>query len=461
MESLQAQISAANLSVDDTTLRILEELHSRGTLSIGWPGNAELLPTSFVWTPQSWQARASTSIVSSRLGRQIDSLDAIFRVLRSAVAQLDPQRQSVLSVDGTTTHEFLVRACGLFGIPLVNVRTPSSRTSLSNWAKATLRIAESHEENERNVTVCCVSNPLQPTGSPFPIRDEIEVLASDQLLALNVRPNGNLHRLISVRLAQSAPSRVFLAIGDDELVTQDIAGELMDGGAVGWLLFGNAQQVVCPMDTAPTRSAAEILDITSIANQDRYFTHCTRRARGPWPDQREEDFLDELILGEATRDRSSFSALIRIVRMQRLLASGESIRDSTPVVSLTAARLDELAAMRTFRSHRGRWDFEPYGISIDRQLLLELGAREVIYGDDAVWKGLASPDRPLFQKIGESKNSIDWSIEKEWRVLGDIDLSKVPSDKAFVFVPTRSEAENLAEVSRWPVVVMDANEEST
>jgi hypothetical protein len=145
---------------------------------------------------------------------------------------------------------------------------------------------------------------------------------------------------------------------------------------------------------------------------------------------------------------------MRIIGMQTLIATSTSVRGETPVVSLTAAPLDRLSALRTFRTHRGRWDFEPYGISIDRAILTTQGAREVIYGDEAVWKDLSKSDRPFYQKIGSNENSIDWSVEQEWRVLGDIDLSLIPATKAVVFVPTVNEAKHVSQICRWPVVVV-------
>ena len=62
-------------------------------------------------------------------------------------------------------------------------------------------------------------------------------------------------------------------------------------------------------------------------------------------------------------------------------------------------------------------------------ILTTQGAREVIYGDEAVWKDLSKSDRPFYQKIGSNETSIDWSVEQEWRVLGDIDLSLIPATK--------------------------------
>jgi hypothetical protein len=227
----------------------------------------------------------------------------------------------------------------------------------------------------------------------------------------------------------------------------------MDRGAVGWLVTSDAVANAFPLDATIARTPARVLH--KLENQSNYLSHCTRRAQGAWPDQPEEEYLDQLVFGEPARDRSSLAALMRIVSMQRLLASGNAIRDATPVVSFTAAKLDELSTMRKFRSHRGRWDFEPYGISIESGLLESLSAKRVVYGDEEAWETFRDDERPFFQKLGSQVSSIDWSIEKEWRLLGDLDLTTIPPDKAIVFVPTLAEANHVARVSRWPVLVVD------
>jgi hypothetical protein len=189
-----------------------------------------------------------------------------------------------------------------------------------------------------------------------------------------------------------------------------------------------------------------------------YLTHCTRRREGPWPDQDNVDYLDDLILARADADHSALSALKRILSQQRLIATASAIRGGTPVVSFTAVPLAELHRLRVFRPHRGRWDFEPYGICIRRDCLELCGARPVQYGDDQTWDGLSSDDRPFFQlrktRQTATGGRIDWAVEHEWRVAGDVDLSGIPADDALVFVPTEPEAQALAGVSRWPVTVV-------
>jgi hypothetical protein len=187
------------------------------------------------------------------------------------------------------------------------------------------------------------------------------------------------------------------------------------------------------------------------------LTHCTRRRPGPWPGEDEDQFLDDLILDRAGADHSALAALWRIVHSGRLIASGEFVRGETPVVSFTAVPLSQLQTLRTYRSHLGRWDFEPYGICIRRDWLQRCGARPVQYGDESLWETLPDADRPFFQKSDShtaSGKRIDWTVEREWRHVGDMELEAIPAEAALLFVPSESEARQLAAVSPWPIVVL-------
>ncbi len=76
------------------------------------------------------------------------------------------------------------------------------------------------------------------------------------------------------------------------------------------------------------------------------------------------------------------------------------------------------------------------------------------YGGDDDWERLDADEKPFFQLRETSRGAIDWTMEREWRVLGDIDLDPLPEDAALVFAPSDSEARHLATISRWPVTVV-------
>lgn len=429
-----------------------QKLMARGQLAISsdkTPRSAKYL----TYSPTTSHQRTTTSIVSSRLGRKLDQRDEFFRVLRIACSQLDPRRQMLLSAKRTATHPFVTRAAELFGLDVLEAHIAASNTSLSQWLDDCLTLSTCD-------TVLMVWQVPEQLSSCPPVRDAVTVSHADQVLAIYLNKGGNTRTLLQERVEHQNPSRVYLAIGNEQLVTQSVAEPLMERGAIGWYLAPNIGDSVRLLNAGSETVAKQPIHTLTesqaeLSISDHFLTHCTRGTHGPWPDQTETDFLDDLILGKASRDRSALAALTRIVGQRRILATGEAIRTGTPVVSLTSVAITELHSLRQFRSHRGRWDFEPYGISIDRKFLLQHGAREAIYGDEQVWESLPAEDQPYFQRVGEKETSIDWRVEKEFRVLGDIDLDSIPIDKAIVFVPTREEAEHIAGISNWPVVVMD------
>ena len=284
--------------------------------------------------------------------------------------------------------------------------------------------------------------------------------AADRVLALQVRSNGNLHQLLRARLTDPAwpTASVWLALGES-LVSADVATELQSLGAVGWWLFVADASGIRPQKSAEKHSDARRIDHEEFPwPGGDYLVHWTRRRDGPWPDQSETDFIDDLLLSRESTSHSAFAALSRIVQQQRLIASTAGIRGETGVVSFSGIALSELAKRRTFRAHRGRWDCDDFGLCIRRDWLQARGAKPVIYGDDASWTTLSDSDRPFFQlrttRARRGAKVIDWSQEAEWRVSHDLDLSEASRDDVVLFVPSAEEARQLAAISPWPVFVL-------
>lgn len=76
-------------------------------------------------------------------------------------------------------------------------------------------------------------------------------------------------------------------------------------------------------------------------------------------------------------------------------------------------------------------------------------------GTQQNWNRLETQDRPFFQLKNSTNSNIDWRAEREWRLRGDLDLEKVPSQLAFVFVKTKQERVALQTQSQWPVVTVE------
>ena len=193
------------------------------------------------------------------------------------------------------------------------------------------------------------------------------------------------------------------------------------------------------------------------------MTHCTRRRDGPWPDQTDAEHLDDLILAKKATKQSPLAALTRIIQTRRLVGTSATIRGGFRVVSFTSVPVDELRRLRVFRPHRGRWDFEPYGICVAQSWLESRGARPVRYATDDVYRSMPADDRAFFQVESSSSRGgtkIDWTVEQEWRHVGDVDLGDLPDDRAVVFVPSATDAAQLSPISPWPVHVLAPGESS-
>jgi hypothetical protein len=314
-------------------------------------------------------------------------------------------------------------------------------------------------------------SPALPTSIPeepscmmgLRLCDRAVITWADQLLVVHVRRSGNVEQLVRMRLSQSRPTaaEVFIAVGPN-LVEHNLADELLTSGATEWFVPSPPPENmrVDPAGIADISHSGQIKRLDSLLSnwengEWNYLTHCTRAPRGAWPDQSESEFLDELLTATRPVDRSPLAALARIVTQERIIASAAALRGQTPAVCFTAVPLAELHRLRVYQPQRQCWDFEPYGICIRQSWLAHQGARPVIYGDDQDWECLSASDRPFFQRRGTRRGvrRRQWTQEKEWRHLGDLNLKRVPADSAFVFVPSRGEAESLAQVSRWPIVI--------
>jgi len=455
-------------------LEALQSQQQRGAkLTWGIPGSderlfGEWLGTRLAWWPCGVSPGRRVGLVSSRLGQDLDRRKSWFTVLRAACMKLEPQRDVLLTAGSTTTARFAKRCGQLFGLRVLCVDiADSQRMSLERWAETAVF---AHGPEDTSCDFVTMSPPVALDQDRnqvdslvgLPERDRATVALSDRLVALHVRPRGHLDHLLRARLREPAfpAASIYLALGS-ELVRKELADQLMELGAVGWFVFDAAGQsddaAPPPWPEARTadRRPAPVISLEDLPDWP-FLTHCTRRRHGPWPNEDENEFLDDLILDRAGADHSALAALWRIVRSRRLIASSDMVRGDTSVVSFTAVPLPEIHQLHAFRSHLGRWDFEPYGMCIRRDWLERRSARPVVYCDEHAWSDLAVEDRPFFQKKDSRTPSgrlIDWTIEREWRYIGDVPLDEIPEDAALLFVPSESEAEQLAAISRWPVVV--------
>ena len=449
----------------------LEQQQAEGAkLTLGIPGvNSSTLVNwlgvRLAWWPQGIPDGRRIGMASSRLGRHLDRQSAWFTVLRSACQKIEPASSLLLTAASSTTERYVTRAAQLFGLRVLRVHTPVNNT-LKKWGRIVLAAPRKHPN--RSAIELFLSPPI-PAFDPvadnrlrLPEQDRAVLALSDSLFVVRVRRKGHWHQLIRDRLAEGTrpAASIYVAIGP-QLLERTLVDEFLDAGAVGWIVpdvlhaCGDGS-VVRDRASASTGDSAPIVSVPPSCEWN-YLSHSTRRQFGARSDQTETEFLDELILSPGQADHSALATLLRIVKTKRLIASPLAIRGNSRVVSFTSVPLENLPGLRVFRPHRGRWDFEPYGLCIRRDWLEHRGTRAVRYGNERLWSTLAKEDRPFFQrKLSQFSNHepIDWQVEQEFRHVGDVNLESLPADAALVFVPTIEEARQLANASPWPVTVL-------
>ncbi len=376
--------------------------------------------------------RNTLFVGSSRLPQKLDSIPQFFDGLLKLAIELDPATDVLLSAQGTACDGFVRRIASLFGIPLLSVTMASDESELG--ADATL-----HTERDNAFSELAVVWDSSRRGVDFALAN----IASNAVV-LSMKRNGNLHKAVVARLDAGKDARVLV---DSTLTKTSLSNELLDAGARGWYLLRDES-----IKGTTDASSANVRNSNGFDSR-KYLLHWTRRRVGPWPDQSCEEFIDDLLFRSPRKDHRSLSTLRRILATGRIFSSNELTRDQRPVVCFSDISFEELLQNRVFRPHLSRWDFEPYGIAIEKRWLEEQGAKPVVYGDESVWAALSEADRPFFQ-LNSTDGNVDWSVEKEWRSIGDVALQRIPVEKAFAFVPSIEDACEVQPFSRWPVVVL-------
>lgn len=448
------------------------------------------------------------SLISSRLGKHGQGHPEWPRWVDAALQHVQRHHCRLLITPDTTLSEITQQFAEVCELPFTYVRW-TQQPSVSDWLCDTLTaslkavaaaacnsqsrspagetISTSLDQTSRRATSLShlelspsLTGDQQPLND-LPLQDRLSIALADILMALWLRPGGNLERLIELRLddgsfsigsvyitlqppTKAAPNRpVKTQVAVDERI-----GRWLKRGAVGWIVPHSDSHVDSPLRhcdrspalrwpnalhqlTAPLPRAWRQLSDDAVWP---YLVHCTRGTVGPLPEESLASFRKRMWLRGDGSALHPFETLARICQEGRLRATSNITRTSDCCVSFSAVPLVPLLQRRTFRSHLGRWDWEPYGLIIRRSALLVAGAAEVIYGSEQDYKRLSDELQPLFQPLRRTsgKQTGLWSEEREWRVMGDVWLHSLPSHSILIFVRTQHEARQLSQHVSWPVL---------
>lgn len=428
------------------------------SLQVSTDEESQWIGSRLIWRSPSARYARKITVVSSRLGHRLDQHDRLFHALRTVVLRAHPRQDQFVVAAGCAAEPYVRRCTELFGRSVIRVIDSPEDLALGEWIRLKL---SGNQISPGTIEM----SPELPNGShdstvaqeicSVPVRDRAQFAFADQVIGLQVRRRGHMSSLLSFALAARTfdPGAIRVHVDTCDL---PLSEELAGNGAVALHLLSTGHHELSDRLHHRVESQQKICPIDSFKAHE-YLGHWTRRQRGPWPDQPGDEFVDELILGLASKDRSALSSLSRIVAQQKLLATRGSNRVGAAVVSFTSVPVHEWSTHRTFRSHRVRWDFEPYGVCIKRKWLEGVGAQPVIYGDEEEWKSVPAKSRFLFQpkqSLARNEKVIDWTAEREFRCLGDVEIDQVGVDDGFVFVPTMEEARHLATISRWPIAIV-------
>lgn len=413
--------------------RLLPDLNN-ADLYLGCPlstNRRELTARTLFWCPHGWPDGRFTCLASSRLGNRLRQDPNIAYALRNFFLNLHNE-DVVVSGPGVTLDQPVQRGCQLFERHLLRF-IPLPKRPTPKWIEQSMKAPFTHASqiyfDSATTTV-----------------DDLMFAVCDQVRVVDVRKNGRIWRLIQHHHDPDSGPVIMIYNNPDAHRPNDLQ-PLRDLGCLDWYLCRQGKETRSPPKQLSGRFRLHAEDL-----EGEFLNHWTRAERKPWPDQSSLSQFDSLFFS----DDSSFGplrSLCRILAQRTLMGSGRLVHGGQRIVCFTEVPLTRFPEYRVFRPQLSRWDFEPFGISIRRSVIEGLQGRPVKYVDRPRLNDASQDNRP-FEVVSPAESGVDWSIEREWRVPGDIDLRKIGPDDAAVFVPDQPSAEIVAGLSRWPVVIL-------
>ncbi len=448
------------------------------------------------------------SLVGSRMGRHGSGHPEWPRWIDAALRHVRQHHERLLIAADTTLAEIVEHFARVADVPMTAVRwtkhdrvcdwlcdkLPAARkaTIVDPQPRAKRSIAlrsNTSATGERQPQVASLDQlDISPARTPAcellcdaPLQDRLSIALADSVLALWLRAGGTLERLVAERLLDRRfpTGSVFVTLpsgrhanrtgqGSEPKLSAEHHADWLERGAVGWIVpqsnwpmrsplrhctrdeLGSCQPAVQQL-SAPLPSAWRELPHDA---EWPYLVHCTRGTLGPLPEESLASFRERVWMHGESVALQPLETLARICQEGLLRATGNITRAVQGCVSFSAVPLVPLLQRRTFRSHLGRWDWEPYGVLIRRDALMAIGAAEVIYGSEQDFRQLPVEKQPMFQPLMRStgKQPAPWSDEREWRALRDVSLHTLPHASIIIFVRTQSEARQLSRYISWPVL---------
>ena len=361
----------------------------------------------------------SRAIISSRLRRPLYEQLPWFAALNKCLVQASQQTQLILTIPQTTTHEFIHARQKKLAFSLGTIHCYSNP---AQWA-------------------AIVNNPPSKLSAPY-----------DVLTGPAVNTSDTANNIISP-LRPALRDRVLIASANIIDVLQ-----LRKNSLLGSLLHTRQSDNVRYLQVkSPTVRAGKLKPCTSTSTivlpdwftSKNYLGHWTRKCDGPWPDETRQHWINQLLDQLPQSNHAALNTLRRIIASNTLTAASKTIQGELRLTCFTRVPIAQWPANHVYRPHLQRWDFCPDGLLINRDWLQTQGLHRVSYGTQQQFNTLTITDRRYFQI---SEGSIDWRVEQEERVAGDLDLRSANSNDIIFFTENQADALQLQASCRWPVL---------
>ena len=342
-------------------------------------------------------------ILNSRQGKQPLGSDRWVENTSAAAAYAIGKNYTLITSFGINTYD-LVTYLGATYEAMMILLVPSTEM---NDLRVVMHVLDQFNLNASKVCFLPVEVDSKTPKGWWLERDRTAISLSDLILPVSVNSTGNLAGM----LKESKGSGVTID----------------DGFSVPY--ERSRRRLYSPVDQSR-------LAITRD-NPWPYITHWTRSFNGPWPGQKLFDYYRMITGSGVSYSHSALNSLKNILECGMVFGTNEHIRQGHNVVSFTDHHPADAIELMKWRARFVRWNFEPYGIAIDRAYAESLGLRPVIYGTSSQFAELSECDKPFFQNVGEGGG--DWKPEREWRFHGNLSLASVPPDKMRIIVRKESE----------------------
>lgn len=328
----------------------------------------------------------------------------------SAIQQLIESGYTIVSSLGLNTWELTVYLNGKFDGNQIIIGLDGNEETSPEIYYRTIKDFGLSNEKTTMIFLESVGKTKSPKSGWVP-RDKAAVEQADILVPISINPKGKLRKLIE----------------------REFEGKVIDERYI----IEYHKPIVSP----PRYSVDNLVPPT---DDWEYLTHWTRACHGPWPGQSKQSYYDSIINSGNEYPNDAFHTLRRMAEEGLIRGSSKRIRDGFEVVGLTESPPEDVLKSLRWLPKRTGWNFEPYGIAIKKSHAERMGIRKAIYGDSGLHKSLPVENRAYFQSVGGKDT--DWTIEREWRAAGDIDLTSVPPGDIIYFVWKKTEVGELREI---------------